>query len=42
VVVGIDLTGKRAIVTGASSASAFETPRALAGAGRPCTMKVTS
>jgi hypothetical protein len=33
VVAGIDLTGKRAIVTGASSGIGIETARALAGAG---------
>jgi hypothetical protein len=33
VVAGIDLSGKRAIVTGASSGIGVETARALAGAG---------
>jgi hypothetical protein len=32
VVAGIDLTGKRAVVTGASSGIGIETARALAGA----------
>src|ERR1700756_5029855 len=35
VVAGIDLTGKRAIVTGASSGIGIETARALPGAGAP-------
>ena len=37
---GIDLTGKRAIVTGASSGIGIETARALAGAGAQVTLAV--
>ena len=37
---GIDLTGKRAIVTGASSGIGVETARALAGAGAQVTLAV--
>ena len=33
VIAGVDLTGKRAIVTGASSGIGVETARALAGGG---------
>jgi NAD(P)-dependent dehydrogenase (short-subunit alcohol dehydrogenase family) len=40
VVEGIDLSGKRAIVTGASSGIGFETARALAGAGADVTLAV--
>src|SRR6476646_8126370 len=40
VVAGIDLTGKRAIVTGASSGIGIETARALAGAGARVTLAV--
>ena len=40
VVAGIDLTGKRAIVTGASSGIGIETARALAGAGAEVTLAV--
>jgi NAD(P)-dependent dehydrogenase (short-subunit alcohol dehydrogenase family) len=40
VVAGIDLTGKRAIVTGASSGIGIETARALAGAGAQVTLGV--
>ncbi|MET9629661.1 SDR family NAD(P)-dependent oxidoreductase [Lentzea sp. NPDC006480] len=40
VVEGIDLTGKRAIVTGASSGIGVETARALAGAGAEVTLAV--
>jgi NAD(P)-dependent dehydrogenase (short-subunit alcohol dehydrogenase family) len=40
VVAGIDLTGKRAIVTGASSGIGIETARALAGAGVQVTLAV--
>jgi NAD(P)-dependent dehydrogenase (short-subunit alcohol dehydrogenase family) len=40
VVAGIDLTGKRAIVTGASSGIGIETARALAGAGAQVTLAV--
>ena len=40
VVAGIDLTGKRAIVTGASSGIGVETARALAGAGARVTLAV--
>src|SRR3954453_5941213 len=39
-VAGIDLTGKRAIVTGASSGIGIETARALAGAGAQVTLAV--
>ena len=45
VVAGVDLTGKRAIVTGASSGIGIETARALAGAAAvgsrtgPCTRR---
>ena len=37
---GVDLTGKRAIVTGASSGIGVETARALAGAGAEVTLAV--
>ena len=40
VVAGIDLSGKRAIVTGASSGIGVETARALAGAGAEVTLAV--
>jgi NAD(P)-dependent dehydrogenase (short-subunit alcohol dehydrogenase family) len=40
VVAGIDLTGKRAIVTGAASGIGIETARALAGAGAKVTLAV--
>jgi NAD(P)-dependent dehydrogenase (short-subunit alcohol dehydrogenase family) len=40
VVAGIDLSGKRAIVTGASSGIGVETARALAGAGAQVTLAV--
>jgi NAD(P)-dependent dehydrogenase (short-subunit alcohol dehydrogenase family) len=40
VVEGIDLSGKRAIVTGASSGIGVETARALAGAGAELTLAV--
>jgi NAD(P)-dependent dehydrogenase (short-subunit alcohol dehydrogenase family) len=40
VVAGIDLTGKRAIVTGASSGIGVETARALAGAGAQVSLAV--
>jgi NAD(P)-dependent dehydrogenase (short-subunit alcohol dehydrogenase family) len=40
VVAGIDLTGKRAIVTGAASGIGIETARALAGAGAQVTLAV--
>jgi NAD(P)-dependent dehydrogenase (short-subunit alcohol dehydrogenase family) len=40
VVDGIDLTGKRAIVTGAASGIGIETARALAGAGAAVTIAV--
>jgi short chain dehydrogenase len=40
VVAGVDLTGKRAIVTGASSGIGIETARALAGAGANVTLAV--
>jgi NAD(P)-dependent dehydrogenase (short-subunit alcohol dehydrogenase family) len=40
VVAGFDLTGKRAIVTGASSGIGIETARALAGAGATVTLAV--
>jgi NAD(P)-dependent dehydrogenase (short-subunit alcohol dehydrogenase family) len=40
VVAGIDLSGKRAIVTGASSGIGVETARALAGAGAAVTLAV--
>jgi NAD(P)-dependent dehydrogenase (short-subunit alcohol dehydrogenase family) len=40
VVQGIDLSGKRAIVTGAASGIGVETARALAGAGAEVTMAV--
>jgi NAD(P)-dependent dehydrogenase (short-subunit alcohol dehydrogenase family) len=40
VVAGVDLSGKRAIVTGASSGIGIETARALAGAGAQVTLAV--
>ena len=40
VVAGIDLSGKRAIVTGASSGIGVETARALAGTGADVTLAV--
>lgn len=40
VIAGVDLTGKRAIVTGASSAIGVETARALADAGAEVTLAV--
>jgi NAD(P)-dependent dehydrogenase (short-subunit alcohol dehydrogenase family) len=40
VAAGIDLTGERAIVTGASSGIGVETARALAGAGAQVTLAV--
>jgi NAD(P)-dependent dehydrogenase (short-subunit alcohol dehydrogenase family) len=40
VLAGIDLTGQRAIVTGASSGIGLETARALAGAGATVTLAV--
>src|SRR5690348_10716930 len=40
VVAGVDLAGKRAIVTGASSGIGIETARALAGAGAQVTLAV--
>jgi NAD(P)-dependent dehydrogenase (short-subunit alcohol dehydrogenase family) len=40
VLAGIDLSGKRAIVTGASSGIGLETARALAGAGAEVTLAV--
>jgi NAD(P)-dependent dehydrogenase (short-subunit alcohol dehydrogenase family) len=40
VVAGVDLTGKRAIVTGASSGIGIETARALASAGAEVTLAV--
>ena len=40
VVAGIDLSGKRAIVTGAASGIGIETARALAGAGAQVTLAV--
>jgi NAD(P)-dependent dehydrogenase (short-subunit alcohol dehydrogenase family) len=40
VVAGIDLSGKRAIVTGAASGIGIETARALAGAGAQLTLAV--
>jgi len=42
VIAGVDLTGKRAIVTGASSGIGVETARALARAGAAVTLAVTS
>jgi NAD(P)-dependent dehydrogenase (short-subunit alcohol dehydrogenase family) len=40
VIAGVDLTGKRAIVTGAASGIGVETARALAGAGADVTLAV--
>ena len=40
VIAGVDLTGKRAIVTGASSGIGIETARALAAAGAEVTLAV--
>src|SRR5262245_19605693 len=40
VIAGIDLTGRRAIVTGAGSGIGIETARALAGAGAEVTIAV--
>ena len=40
VIAGVDLTGKRAIVTGSSSGIGRETARALAGAGAEVTLAV--
>ena len=40
VIAGVDLTGKRAIVTGAASGIGVETARALAGAGARVTLAV--
>jgi NAD(P)-dependent dehydrogenase (short-subunit alcohol dehydrogenase family) len=40
VIAGVDLTGRRAIVTGASSGIGIETARALAGAGADVTLAV--
>src|SRR5258705_12864411 len=40
VVAGIDLTGRRAIVTGGASGIGIETARALAGAGAEVTLAV--
>ena len=42
VAAGIDLTGRRAVVTGASSGIGVETARALAGAGAEVTLAVRS
>src|ERR1700722_18060069 len=42
VVAGVDLTAKRAIVTGASSGLGVETARALAAAGAEVTLAVRS
>ena len=40
VIAGVDLTGRRAIVTGASSGIGVETARALASAGAEVTLAV--
>ena len=40
VIAGIDLTGRRAIVTGGASGIGIETARALAGAGAEVTLAV--
>jgi NAD(P)-dependent dehydrogenase (short-subunit alcohol dehydrogenase family) len=42
VLVGVDLTGRRAIVTGGASGIGLETARALAGAGAQVTLAVRS
>src|SRR5262245_58980335 len=40
VIAGIDLTGRRAVITGASSGLGVETARALAGAGAEVVLAV--
>src|ERR1700735_4974005 len=40
VIAGVDLTGKRAIITGGASGIGIETARALAGAGASVTLAV--
>jgi NAD(P)-dependent dehydrogenase (short-subunit alcohol dehydrogenase family) len=42
VIAGVDLTGKRAVVTGGASGIGLETARALAGAGAQVTLAVRS